>query len=52
MAWCGRQWMASMTPPPPALAGPQTGNRETRRRAPVSDRPGAGLAAAGLLLPS
>ena len=40
-----------MTPPPLALAGPQTGNRETRRRAPVSDRPGAGLVAAGSSLP-
>ena len=28
-----------------ASARPQTGNRETRRRAPVSDHPGAGLVA-------
>ena len=34
-----------MTPPPPVLAGLQTGNRETRRRAPVSDHPGVGLLA-------
>lgn len=40
-----------MTPPPPVLAGLRTGNREMRRRAPVSDRPGAGLVAAGLSLP-
>jgi transposase len=40
-----------MTLPPPVLAGLQTGNRGTRRRAPVSDRPGAGLAAAGPSLP-
>ena len=40
-----------MTLPPPAFAGLQTGNRGTRRRAPVSDRPGAGLAAAGPSLP-
>ena len=40
-----------MTLPPPAFAGLQTGNRGTRRRAPVSDRPGASLAAAGLSLP-
>jgi hypothetical protein len=40
-----------MTPPPPALPGPRTGNREMRRRAPVSDRPGAGLVAAGSSLP-
>src|SRR5260370_33593867 len=29
-----------MTPPPPALRGPTTGNRGKRPRAPVSDRPG------------
>ena len=40
-----------MTPPPPVLAGLRTGNRETRRRAPVSDHPGVGLAAAGSSLP-
>ena len=40
-----------MTLPPPAFAGLQTGNRGTRRRAPVSDRPGASLAAAGPSLP-
>jgi len=40
-----------MTLPPPVLAGLQTGNRGTRRRAPVSDRPGASLAAAGPSLP-
>src|ERR1700683_4922897 len=40
-----------MTPPPPAFAGLQTGNSGTRRRAPVSDRPGASLDAAGPSLP-
>jgi transposase len=40
-----------MTPPPPALSRPRTGNREKRRRAPVSDHPGAGLVAAGSSLP-
>src|SRR5256885_3652963 len=40
-----------MTPPPPALPRPRTGNREMRRRAPVSDRPGAGLAAGSSLPP-
>ena len=40
-----------MTPPPPVLAGLRTGNREMRRRAPVSDRPGAGPVAAGSSLP-
>ena len=40
-----------MTLPPPAFAGLQTGNSGTRRRAPVSDRPGASLAAAGPSLP-
>lgn len=40
-----------MTPPPPVLARPQTGNREMRRRAPVSDRPEAGLAAVESSLP-
>ena len=40
-----------MTLPPPVLAGLQTGNRGMRRRAPVSDRPGASLAAAGPSLP-
>lgn len=40
-----------MTPPSPVLAGLRTGNRETRRRAPVSDRPGVGLVAAGSSLP-
>lgn len=40
-----------MTLPPLALAGPQTGYREMRRRAPVSDRPGVGLDAAGSSLP-
>ncbi len=34
-----------MTPPPPASPGPWTGNREKRRRAPVSDHPGTGLVA-------
>jgi len=36
---------ALMTPPPPVLAGPWTGDRGTRRRAPVSDRPVIGLLA-------
>ena len=40
-----------MTLPPPVLAGLRTGNREMRRRAPVSDRPGVGLVAAGPSLP-
>src|SRR6059036_1840434 len=40
-----------MTPPPPALPRLQTGNREMRRRAPVSDHPDAGLIAAGSSLP-
>src|SRR5580692_1465680 len=40
-----------MTLPPLAFAGLQTGNRGTRRRAPVSDRPGVSLAAAGPSLP-
>jgi hypothetical protein len=40
-----------MTPPPPVSAGARTGNRETRRRAPVSDRPVAVLLA-GSSLPS
>src|SRR5262245_55910670 len=40
-----------MTPPPPALAGLPTGDREKRRRAPVSDRPVVGLAAVGSSLP-
>src|SRR5262245_9522081 len=40
-----------MTPPPPAFAGLRTGNRETRRRALVSDHPGVGLVAAGSSLP-
>ena len=35
-----------MTLPPPVLPGLQTGNSGTRRRAPVSDHPGASLAAA------
>jgi transposase len=43
--------MATMTPPPLASPGLRTGNRETRRRAPVSDRPGASPGAAGSLLP-
>jgi hypothetical protein len=34
-----------MTRPPPVLAGPLTGDRGMRRRAPVSDRPGHGLLA-------
>jgi len=34
-----------MTLPPPVLAGLQTGDRRTRRRAPVSDRPVVGLLA-------
>jgi len=38
-----------MTPPPPALAGLQTGDRGTRRRAPVSDRPGTSLLAGSSL---
>jgi transposase len=41
-----------MTPPPPASPGLRTGNREMRRRAPVSDRPGASPGAAGSSLPS
>src|SRR5215472_4003403 len=40
-----------MTLPPPASPGLRTGNRETRRRAPVSDRPGASPGAAGSSLP-
>src|SRR5215475_7231776 len=39
-----------MTPPPPALPGTGTGNREKRRRAPVSDHPG-GCPPAGSSLP-
>jgi transposase len=41
-----------MTPPPPASPGLRTGYREMRRRAPVSDRPGASPGAAGSSLPS
>jgi len=41
-----------MTPPPPASPGLRTGNREMRRRAPVSDRPGASPGAAGSSLPA
>src|ERR1700691_1129157 len=40
-----------MTPPPPASPGLRTGYREMRRRAPVSDRPGASPGAAGSSLP-
>jgi transposase len=40
-----------MTPPPPAFPGLRTGYREMRRRAPVSDRPGASPGAAGSSLP-
>jgi transposase len=40
-----------MTPPPPASPGLRTGNREMRRRAPVSDRPGASPGTAGSSLP-
>jgi hypothetical protein len=47
----GRRKTASMTPPPPASPGTRTGNRETRRRAPVSDHPVAVLLA-GSSLPS
>ena len=45
----GRLSRASMTLPPLVLAGLQTGNRGTRRRAPVSDRPVIGLAVGSLL---
>lgn len=38
----GRPSRANMTPPPPALTELDTGNRGTRRRAPVSDHPGLG----------
>lgn len=41
-----------MTPPPPASPGLRAGNREMRRRAPVSDRPGASPGAAGSSLPA
>jgi transposase len=47
----GRRETAFMTPPPPASPGLRTGNREKRRRAPVSDRPGASPGAAGSSLP-
>src|ERR1022692_4579130 len=47
----GRRRTAPMTPPPPASAGARTGNRETRRRAPVSDRPVAVLLAGSSLPP-
>src|SRR5690348_1587234 len=40
-----------MTPPPPVLPGTGTGNREKRRRAPVSDHPVA-VPLAGSSLPS
>jgi hypothetical protein len=40
-----------MTPPLPVLAGLQIGHREKRGRAPVSDHPSVGLAAAGSSLP-
>jgi transposase len=40
-----------MTPPPPASPGLRAGYREMRRRAPVSDRPGASPGAAGSSLP-
>jgi transposase len=40
-----------MTPPPPASPGLRTGYREMRRRAPVSDRPGASPGTAGSSLP-
>src|SRR5215472_17253039 len=46
----GRCSTAIMTPPPPALPGTGTGNREKRRRAPVSDHPVA-VPLAGLSLP-
>src|SRR6266567_2579016 len=38
-AWVGRPSRAPMTLPPPAPRGPTTGNKGTRPRAPVSDRP-------------
>ena len=41
----GRSLRARMTLSPPVLAGLQTGDRRTRRRAPVSDRPVVGLLA-------
>ena len=53
----GRRKTASMTPPPPASPGTRTGNRETRRRAPVSDHPvavllaGSSLPSRGVLVP-
>ena len=45
----GRPLRARMTPPPPVLAGLGTGDRGTRRRAPVSDRPVIGLLAGSSL---
>src|SRR6266545_761664 len=39
MARVGRPWRASVIPPPPAPQGHATGNRGTRPRAPVNDRP-------------
>src|SRR6266511_5571350 len=39
MARVGRPWSASVIPPPPAPRGHATGNRGTRPRAPVNDRP-------------
>ena len=47
----GRRKTARMTPPPPVSPGTRTGNRETRRRAPVSDRPVAVLLAGSSLPP-
>src|SRR5919198_3077570 len=44
MARAGCPWRASVTPPPPAPRGHATGDRGTRHRAPVNDRP------AGVLL--
>src|SRR5437660_10452482 len=49
-ALAGRRLTACMTPPPPALPGTGTGNREKRRRAPVSDHPVA-VPLAGSSLP-
>src|SRR4029078_22565 len=41
-----------VTPPPPALSRLSTGNREQRRRAPVSDHPAASFDRRGTSLPS
>src|SRR5215472_574177 len=48
-ACLGRCSTAFMTPPPPVLPGAGTGNREKRRRAPVSDHPVAVLLAGSSL---